>query len=76
MNDKIEGIIHRPFAPPIGKYELSKKSIEQYGSNYFGNTLDGSSNKNPFSGKDLEIFYSSKVGIFGESIYPIIWETP
>ncbi len=53
-----------------------KKSIEQYGSNYFGNTLDGSSNKNPFSGKDLEIFYSSKVGIFGESIYPIIWEAP
>ena len=28
MNNKIEGIIHRPFAPPIGKYELSKKSIE------------------------------------------------
>ena len=53
-----------------------KKSIEQYGSNYFGNTLDGESQKNPFSSKDLKIFYSHSVGIFGESIYPIIWEAP
>ena len=53
-----------------------KKSIEQYGSNYFGNTLDGESHKNPFSSKDLKIFYSRSVGIFGESIYPIIWEAP
>ena len=53
-----------------------KKSIEQYGSNYFGNTLDGESHKNPFSSKDLKIFYSHSVGIFGESIYPIIWEAP
>ena len=53
-----------------------KKSIEQYGSNYFGNTLDGESQKNPFSNKDLKIFYSHGVGIFGESIYPIIWEAP
>ena len=53
-----------------------KKSIEQYGSNYFGNTLDGESHKNPYSSKDLKIFYSRSVGIFGESIYPIIWEAP
>ena len=53
-----------------------KKSIEQYGSNYFGNTLDGKSEKNPFSSKDLMIFYSAGVGIFGESIYPIKWHAP
>ena len=32
--------------------------------------------KNPFTLKDLNIFYSSNVGIFGESIYPIFWEGP
>ena len=26
--------------------------------------------------EDLNIFYSSNVGIFGESIYPIFWEGP
>ena len=53
-----------------------KDSIVSYGSNYFGNTIDSISPKNPFSLKDLNIFYSSNVGIFGESIYPIIWEGP
>ena len=53
-----------------------KDSIVTYGSNYFGNTIDITSPKNPFSLKDLNIFYSSNVGIFGESIYPIIWEGP
>ena len=53
-----------------------KTSIVSYGSNYFGNTIDKVSPKNPFSLKDLNIFYSSNVGIFGESIYPIFWEGP
>jgi len=52
------------------------KSVSQYGKNYFGNTLDGKSKENPFATKDLEIFYSKSVGIFGESIYPIIWDGP
>ena len=53
-----------------------KDSIVSYGSNYFGNTIDKSSTKNPFSLEDLSIFYSSNVGIFGESIYPIFWKGP
>ncbi len=53
-----------------------KDSIVSYGSNYFGNTIDKSSTKNPFSLEDLNIFYSSNVGIFGESIYPIFWKGP
>ena len=53
-----------------------KTSIVSYGSNYFGNTIDKASPKNPFSMEDLNIFYSSNVGIFGESIYPIFWEGP
>ena len=53
-----------------------KKSIDQYGKNYFGNVLQGKSNKNPFEIDDLKIFYSKSVGIYGESIYPIIWEGP
>ena len=53
-----------------------KKSITQYGSNYFGNTLDGETKKNPFVFDDLKIFYSTGVGIFGESIYPIVWQGP
>ena len=53
-----------------------KASIISYGPNYFGNTIDKISPKNPFSMEDLNIFYSSSVGIFGESIYPILWEGP
>tara|TARA_Y100001970_G_scaffold190832_1_gene232091 strand:+ start:213 stop:893 length:681 start_codon:yes stop_codon:yes gene_type:complete len=53
-----------------------KNSIIQYGPNYFGNTLDGASKKNPFTFDDLKYFYSKGVGIFGESIYPIIWKIP
>tara|TARA_B100000989_G_scaffold113347_1_gene83274 strand:+ start:1516 stop:2193 length:678 start_codon:yes stop_codon:yes gene_type:complete len=53
-----------------------KKSIEQYGKNYFGNVLQGKSNKSPFKIDDLKIFYSKSVGIYGESIYPIIWTGP
>ena len=39
-------------------------------------SLDGKSKKHPFAFKDLEIFYSRGVGIFGESIYPIVWKGP
>ena len=53
-----------------------KASIVSYGPNYFGNTIDKISPKNPFTLKDLNVFYSSNVGIFGESIYPIFWEGP
>ncbi len=53
-----------------------RESIVSYGANYFGNTIDKVSPKNPFSLEDLNIFYSSNVGIFGESIYPIFWKGP
>ena len=52
------------------------ESIEQYGNNYFGNVTDGEKGKNPFEMNDLKIFYSKSVGIYGESIYPIIWKGP
>ena len=52
------------------------ESIEQYGNNYFGNVTDGEKEKNPFQMNDLKIFYSKSVGIYGESIYPIIWKGP
>ena len=29
MKKKIEGIIHRPFAPAIGQYSLAEKSTEE-----------------------------------------------
>ena len=51
-------------------------SIVEYGSNYFGNTNEGNSAQAPFTKDDLKLFYSSNVGIFGESIYPIIWTGP
>ncbi len=52
------------------------ESIEQYGNNYFGNVTDEEKEKNPFQMNDLKIFYSKSVGIYGESIYPIIWKGP
>ena len=52
------------------------ESIKQYGNNYFGNVTDGEKEKNPFQMNDLKIFYSKSVGIYGESIYPIIWKGP
>ena len=51
-------------------------SIIQYGPNYFGNTLDGKTKKNPYGVEDLNIFYSGNVGMFGETIYPIVWKGP
>ena len=53
-----------------------EKSVSQYGKNYFGNTLDGKTKKYPFKINDLSTFYSKSVGIYGESIYPIIWAGP
>lgn len=53
-----------------------EKSIQQYGANYFGNTNKGDSKKSPFDAEDLNSFYGKSVGVFGESIYPIIWEGP
>ncbi len=51
-------------------------SIVEYGSNYFGNTNEGNLAQTPFTKDDLKLFYNSNVGIFGESIYPIIWTGP
>jgi acid phosphatase (class B) len=52
----------------------SNASIKEYSGNYFGNTRDGKSAGAPFTKKDLKLFYRAKVGIFGESIYPITWK--
>jgi acid phosphatase (class B) len=54
----------------------NQKSIDQYGANYFGNTIKDDSKKHPFKREDLNVFYNKSVGVFGESIYPIIWEGP
>ena len=54
----------------------NESSVIEYGSNYFGNTLKGDIPEAPFSNDDLKIFYKSNIGIFGESIYPIIWTGP
>ena len=53
-----------------------EKSIIEYGPNYFGNTVDEKTKKNPYGVDDLNIFHSGKVGMFGETIYPILWEGP
>ena len=52
----------------------SNASIKEYGGNYFGDTHNGKSSDAPFKKKDLKYFYKAKVGIFGESIYPITWK--
>ena len=49
----------------------SNASIKEYSGNYFGNTHDGKSAEAPFTKCDLHKFYKAKVGIYGESIYPI-----
>ncbi len=54
----------------------SSASLKEYSSNYFGNTQNGVEKETPFDAKDLEIFYSKSVGVFGESIYPIVWDEP
>ena len=54
----------------------NESSVLEYGSNYFGNTLKGDIPEAHFSNDDLKIFYNSNIGIFGESIYPIIWTGP
>jgi len=52
----------------------SNASIKEYGGNYFGDTHDGESPEAPFTKCDLRKFYKAKVGMFGESIYPITWK--
>jgi hypothetical protein len=52
----------------------SDSSIVEYGSNYFGNTLNPERPKAPFDRDDLEKFYQANIGVFGESIYPITWD--
>ena len=54
----------------------NETSVVEYGSNYFGNTNEGDAPQTPFTKDDLNIFYKSNVGVFGESIYPIIWAGP
>ena len=54
----------------------NKYSLNSYGNNYFGNTLEEVSDKTPFNKDDLKKFYNKSVGIFGESIYPIDWNNP
>ncbi len=53
-----------------------QSSIDQYGKNYFGNTSDGTTKQAPFSANDLKQFYQGSVGVFGETIYPLIWDLP
>ena len=72
-SDIVASLISGVYPVRIVRHE---SSILQYGPNYFGNTHSGNSNKSPFNSKDLAIFYSSNVGMFGESIYPIIWKGP
>jgi len=52
----------------------SKASLDEYSGNFFGNTSDGNSAEAPFSRCDLKLFHHAKIGLFGESIYPIRWE--
>lgn len=51
-------------------------SIKAYGSNYFGNVNQGDQPGAPFSLEDLTLFYQHGVGIFGEAIYPLVWDGP
>ena len=51
-------------------------SIDAYSDNYFGDVTKGDVKEAPFDKKDLKLFYKSSVGVFGESIYPIQWESP
>ena len=52
----------------------SNASIKEYSGNYFGDTHDGGNPESPFNKCDLRKFYKAKVGIYGESIYPITWK--
>ena len=54
----------------------SDSSIAEYGSNYFGNTLKATGPEAPFTRQELDTFYDTGVGVFGETIYPIVWNPP
>ncbi|MFH1851456.1 MAG: HAD family acid phosphatase [Candidatus Neomarinimicrobiota bacterium] len=51
-------------------------SIDQYGKNYFGDTTDGTTAAAPIGADDLRKFHAAGVGIFGETIYPLVWDGP
>lgn len=51
-------------------------SVLSYGDSYFGNLNEKRTPENPFQMEDLKLFYNARVGLFGESIYPIIWNGP
>ncbi len=53
-----------------------QRSIQAYGSNYFGNLNKGNTPEAPFNQDDLKLFYRQGVGLFGEAIYPMVWEGP
>ena len=57
----------------LSLFSQEKKEIEL--ENYFGD-LTNKDSGNPFEMNDLKTFYSKSVGIFGESIYPILWRGP
>ena len=42
----------------------------------FTKVLEDKDKEIEFESDDLKIFYSKSVGLFGESIYPIIWKGP
>lgn len=69
--DMIAAIKADVFPVRIVRYE---ESLLAYSSNYFGDTQDGAAEAAPFTKDDLEIFYKAGTGLFGESIYPIIWK--
>ena len=53
-----------------------QSSVDQYGKNYFGDTTEGTTKKAPFTTADLQKFYRGYIGVFGEPIYPLIWDGP
>jgi len=53
-----------------------KSSILSYGDNYFGDVTRQKDLEHPYEMNDLEIFYKANVGMFGEAIYPIVWDGP
>ena len=54
----------------------SDSSLATYSSNYFGGLSDDPDAKHPFTRDDITLFYDAHVGIFGESIYPVLYSGP
>jgi len=51
------------------------RSVESYSKNYFGDTKAAHGPKSPFSMEDYQRFIAAGVGPFGETIYPIHFES-